>query len=322
MLPGRRRGGGRSPERLSASCGGSANLSGQHPALPRAAEDGLSCSSTSGPRRLFFPRGAFPPPPPPPLAEPVAQWKRSDLFPPKRKGGQRKPCTLWVTAGWVPHAPGHGAHSIRGWGERESREVTRAEPAPLSASSQPHHNPALRSPWVRAQDPAPLLGAPRAGGGVLLHPLPSSGGGLSSMGAPATAPWGHTAPSSSTQLGGDTAPAELHPWKLGRGAGEGLGGPSTSAGQGPRSSRARGAGRSRCCRQGTAGSGTARSYGCKARYSPPGRENNLGTLNAAPWPISPVSLDGRAHSSFQRQQSPSASWEAWIHLSCPHPPKF
>lgn len=84
----RGRGGGRSRERPSAGCGGSANLSGQHPALPHAGEDRLGCSSTFGPRRLFSPKGAFLPPPPP-LAEPVSHGS-GQIFPPqKRKGGQK-----------------------------------------------------------------------------------------------------------------------------------------------------------------------------------------------------------------------------------------
>lgn len=89
-----------------------------------AAEDRLSCSGTSGPRRLFSPKGAFPLPPPPPLlAEPVSHG-RSQIFPPQkgREGrGRQHPAALWVTDGWVLNTPRHGAHSIRGRYERKSR---------------------------------------------------------------------------------------------------------------------------------------------------------------------------------------------------------
>lgn len=88
-----------------------------------AAEDRLSCSGTSGPRRLFSPKGAFPLPPPPLLVEPVSHG-RSQIFPPQkgREGrGRQHPAALWVTDGWVLNTPGHGAHSIRGRYKRKSR---------------------------------------------------------------------------------------------------------------------------------------------------------------------------------------------------------
>lgn len=108
---------------------------------------------------------------------------------------------------------------VKGKADEKRQEVTWPSSAPAPAPPQ-------AGTGVPAGLCPPLRG--HRGWGGISAPSPRQWWVSAPWGALSMALWGYTAPSSGTQPGGDMVPAELHPQKSRRGAGGGLGRPSTS----------------------------------------------------------------------------------------------
>ena len=126
-----------------------------------------------------------------------------------------------------------------------------------------------------AQHPASLTPGGSRGWGVAAPP-PQQRWVSAPRGARATAPGSHAKPSSSTQPRGDRAAAELHPRKPRRGAGGGLGGTSSWAGQGACGRHARGAGGPGAAGRARLGPGQAGATAAEPRIPLPLRKTACG----------------------------------------------